>query len=201
MQPNFIKAISDFIFLEDDLRPVDAIFLPGSTFSEQPEKASELYHKGFAKLIVPSGDSSFKVGDWKGISSGQERYFGNYKNEADFFASVMVENGVPRSVIIEEPLAQYTKQNAIFTKSLLAERQIEVKSAILVCRAFHARRALMYYQLSFPEVTFSVCPVHTIGVTKENWFKTEEGVTLVMEELTKCGNQVFPDVKKFCLEE
>lgn len=200
MQVSLIEAISNFIFLEDEIRPCDVIFLPGSTFAEQPEMASKLYREGMAKLLVPSGDSSFKVGTWQGVSSGGEKYQKVYRNEADFFSSVMKENGVPSSAILEEPLAKYTKQNAVFTKELLREREIEVKSAILVCRAFHARRALMYYQLSFPEVSFLICPVHTIGITKENWFKTEEGIELVMGELSKCGSQLFQDVKSFYLK-
>ena len=36
------------------------------------------------------------------------------------------------------------------------ENQLEINKAIIVCKAFHARRCLMLYQLAFPKVELDV---------------------------------------------
>lgn len=46
MTVRIITDISDFIFVSDTLRKVDAIFLPGGSHSEQPENNQEIFEKG-----------------------------------------------------------------------------------------------------------------------------------------------------------
>ncbi|MEG2428751.1 MAG: hypothetical protein RSA99_00030 [Oscillospiraceae bacterium] len=49
MQNDFIKAISDFIFINDTPTTVDAIFIPGCEYPQGGELAAELYKKSLAK--------------------------------------------------------------------------------------------------------------------------------------------------------
>ena len=70
-------------------------------------------------------------------------------------------------------------------------------SSMIVCKAFHARRCLMLYQIAFPDVSFIVQPVHCYNITKDNWYTTEEGIDRVLGELTRCGNQFVTDVKNY----
>jgi uncharacterized SAM-binding protein YcdF (DUF218 family) len=70
-------------------------------------------------------------------------------------------------------------------------------TAIIVCKAFHARRCLMLYQMAFPNVDIKVCPVHCYNITKENWYKTEKGTDRVLGELARCGNQFVGDIKHY----
>ena len=42
---------------------------------------------------------------------------------------------------------------------------MEVKKAILCCMPYHARRALLYYQLLYPETEFFVCPAKESPIT------------------------------------
>ena len=46
MTDRIITDISDFIFVSDKPRKIDAVFLPGSSHPEQPEYAAELYKRG-----------------------------------------------------------------------------------------------------------------------------------------------------------
>lgn len=55
MTNRIITDISDYIFVSDEPQKVDAIFLPGGSHPEQPEYAAELYRKGLAEWLVPSG--------------------------------------------------------------------------------------------------------------------------------------------------
>ena len=57
MNNRIITDITNFIFIEDKPQKVDAIFLPGGSHPEQPEYAAELYRKGYAKWLIPSGCS------------------------------------------------------------------------------------------------------------------------------------------------
>lgn len=66
MKKHIITDISNFIFVEEKPEKVDAVFLPGGSNPEQPEYASELYHKGLAKWIIPSGGISVKSDKWPG---------------------------------------------------------------------------------------------------------------------------------------
>ena len=68
-------------------------------------------------------------------------------------------------------------------------------SFLIVCKAFHARRCLMLYQMAFPSVDFKVCPVHCYNIMEENWHTTEQGVESVLGELARCGNQFVGDIK------
>ena len=60
MNNRIINDITKFIFVEDKPQKVDAIFLPGGSHPEQPEYAVELYRKGYAKWLIPSGGVSVK---------------------------------------------------------------------------------------------------------------------------------------------
>lgn len=64
MNNRIITDISNYIFVSDELEKVDAIFLPGGSHPEQPEYAAELYHKGYAKWLIPSGGISVKSNKW-----------------------------------------------------------------------------------------------------------------------------------------
>lgn len=192
-----ITDISDFIFLSDMPTKSDAIFLPGGSHPEQPEYAVELYQKGFAKWLIPSGGVSVKRDKWPGVRSKADVYNGNYKTDCEFFTDVLIKNGVPAEAIVGEDKSGHTRDNAFFSRKAVDEKGIEIKTAIIVCKAFHARRCLMLYQMSFPDVSFIVCPVSCYNITKDNWFKTEEGIDRVMGELARCGNQFVGDFKEY----
>ena len=85
-------------------------------------------------------------------------------------------------------------------KKVFRDKGIKIKTAMIICKAFHARRCLMLYQLAFTQVEFIVCPVHCFNITKENWFTTEQGIDRVLGELARCGNQFNGDIKEYLLK-
>jgi hypothetical protein len=103
MENRMILDISDFIFVSDVPRKVDAMFLPGGSHPEQPEYAAKLYHEGYAPLIIPSGGVSVKQDKWPGVRSKADVYNGDYQSDCEFFTDVLVKNGVPQAAIIGEP--------------------------------------------------------------------------------------------------
>ncbi len=199
MNDRSITDITNFIFVEDKPQKVDAIFLPGGSHPEQPEYAAELYHKGYAKWLIPSGGVSVKRDKWPGVRSKANIYNGDYQSDCEFFTDVLIKNGVPADTIIGEDKSGHTRDNAFLSRRVVDENELEIKTAIIVCKAFHARRCLMLYQIAFPDTTFYVCPVVCMGITKDNWHKTEQGIDRVLGELARCGNQFVEDIKEYLL--
>ncbi|MFC5471880.1 YdcF family protein, partial [Cohnella suwonensis] len=72
---------------------------------------------------------------------------------------------------------------------VLQQNRLNPQKVILVCKSYHARRALLTYQVYFPKDTmFFVSPVtDKTGITKENWFLDAQKISYVMKELTKIG--------------
>lgn len=192
-----INDISDFIFVSDEPQKVDAIFLPGGSHPQQPEYAAKLYRDGYAKWLVPSGGISVKRDKWPGVRTGKEKYDGDYHSDCEFFTDVLIKNGVPDEIIIKENKSGHTRDNAFLSRKVVDENGLKLKTAIIVCKAFHARRCLMLYQLAFPDVTFYVCPVNCYNITRDNWFETEQGIDRVLGELARCGNQFVGDIKEY----
>lgn len=176
----FLQELTDLVFLEDTPRAADVIFVPGSEEGALAEKAAELYQKGYAPLIVPSG----KYAKWTGKCEIE-----GFETECDYFTRLMLERGVPESAILKEREATYTYENAIYTRRLLEEKGISVKKALLCCQAYHARRSRLYYQVLFPEAEIYVCPTVTKGISRENWFQSEKGIEIVLGEIERCGSQ------------
>ena len=199
MNNRIINDITNFIFVEDKPQKVDAIFLPGGSHPEQPEYAAELYRKGYAKWLVPSGGISVKRDKWPGVRSKADIYNGDYQSDCDFFTDVFIKNGVPSDVIVGEDKSGHTRDNTFLSRMVVYEKGIEIKTAIIVCKAFHARRCLMLYQMAFPDTKFYVCPVVCMGITKDNWYKSEQGIDRVLGELARCGNQFVGDIKEYLL--
>lgn len=107
--------------------------------------------------------------------------------------------GVPASAIVGEFQSGHTRDNAFLSRQAVDEKGLVFRTALIVCKTFHARRCLMLYQLAFPEVSFKVCPVPCYNITKENWYKTEAGLHRVLGELARCGHQFVGDIENYLL--
>jgi uncharacterized SAM-binding protein YcdF (DUF218 family) len=168
-------CISNFIFAETEIEKSDVILIPGTSQSLLMEKAADLYHKGLAKYILPSGGPNYKVPI--------------YESEWEYLKTIGVRLGVPEAAILKENKAQNTFENAQFSWDVLKGTKTPVKNVILVCKAYHSRRALLTYKLFFPsDVNFFVSPVvDRRDISKDNWFSNEESIKIVMNEIVKIG--------------
>ena len=176
-------CITDFIFIENQPEQADIVLVPGGLRPQLMDKAVELYKKGFAPYILPSGGIGPKLA--KEIKAG----ISNWKSEWEFLQNIALAEGVPKKAILKEDKALHTFDNAMLSKKVVEENNIEVKKAILICKAHHARRALLTYQTAFSsEVEFIVCPiVDDRDVRKDNWFLDEAKIDMVMSEVEKIG--------------
>ena len=96
-----------------------------------------------------------------------------------------------KEVCIEQSL--FVQDSLVFdglrSREVTDAAGMSVRTAILCCQAYHARRASLYYQACFPEAKILVSPVVTKGISRENWYRSEEGIRLVLTEVEHCGSQ------------
>lgn len=199
MNNRIINDITNFIFVEDKPQKVDTIFLPGGSHPQQPEYAAELYKQGMAPIFIVSGGVSVKKQKFDGVKSKADIYNKNYKTDCEFLTDALNKNGVPLKQIYGEDKSGHTRDNAFFSRKVADENDLNIKTAIIVCKAFHAQRCLMLYQMAFPNTKFYVCPVVCMGITRDNWYKSEQGIDRVLGELSRCGNQFVGDIKEYLL--
>jgi uncharacterized SAM-binding protein YcdF (DUF218 family) len=193
-----IEDISDFIFVEDKPEKADAIMVIGGSYPELAEIAAELWKKEYAPIIFIGGGVSIKTGKFPGTKSKKDIYNKEYLTEYDFYKDVLLLNGVKECAIIGENRSSFTRENAICAKQVANEKNIKLNKVLLVCKAFHARRCLMFYKSAFPNVEFLIMPFEGFDISKSNWFMTEYGVQRVLGELSRCGNQfTFLDIENY----
>jgi uncharacterized SAM-binding protein YcdF (DUF218 family) len=167
-----IEAITNFVFISDELSKSDIIIVPGTNRIHVVKKALELYRKGFAPYIITTGG----VHNAEGLT------------ESEFQKQYLVGNGVPEDKIFNETKSTNTKENAIYAKEKLDKEKIKYNRIILVSKTYHARRILMTFLASFSNSDIRIASViDDREITKYNWFKNKEKKDKVMEEVEKIG--------------
>lgn len=181
-------CISDLVFVETEIKNADIILVPGGSYPQQMEKAVELFKQGLAPYILPSGHFNPKIPE--------------YSSEWEFLKSIGVKLGVPEEKILKEDKAKHTFENAELSWKVIEESKLPVKRAILVCKTYHSRRALLTYQAMFPKnIEFYVAPIpDKREIRRDNWFIDDEKIKLVMGEVVKIGKYFEAYIKQFCQE-
>jgi uncharacterized SAM-binding protein YcdF (DUF218 family) len=188
-----LDDIAGFIFVEDEPKKADIIFVPGSASPEPAERAAELYRQGFAPFVLPAGRFSYKRDRFDGPETKRDVYCGDYSTEWEFLRDVLLGGGVPEQAILREDRSTHTVDNAFLSREAVRGLGLAIHTAILCCRSFHARRCLMTYGWAFPDVEFAVCPVDVQGIGRLCWHETACGREKVLSEVSKCGSY-FMDV-------
>ncbi len=198
----FIEAVTSFIFVEDPPQKADVIFIPGNSHPEHVLRAAELYHQGYAPYLLPSGRYAKTAGAFAGVPAEyRTAYAANYATEWDFMRDVLQREDVPEAAILREDEATYTWENALKSRQAADAAGLHVRRGILCCHAFHARRALFYYQAAFPESQIFVCPAHRQGLSRSDWYLTPRGRNRILGEVARCGAQLGDVLEDFIASE
>lgn len=132
--------------------------------------AAQLFNDGYADFVLPSGKFSSTLGHFAIEKVNNPKYMGEFESDCEYCKNILEINGVPSNSIIMEDQSTNTLENAQFLAQVLSKLGIEVKSAIICCQAFHARRALLSYSSCFPDTIFCIIPTKTQGISASNWF-------------------------------
>ena len=181
-----IDAISRFIFVEDAPQRADIGFIPGGPGDENVLRAARLYREGYIPLLLPSGAHSITRPGYEGAEASEWAHM----------QRLLMANGVPESAILREDQAAYTWQNALFSRRLTDTLGLPIRTALLCCKAHHARRALTYYEMAYPETKILVCPAPLPGVSREDWHLSRQGMDAVFGEMQRFAQQM-PDMEAF----
>ena len=133
------RTLWDYHHLDHQLAPADAILVLCSHDKSVARRGAELFLEGWAPLLIFSG----------GLGA-ITRHLWN-EPEADQFAAIAVEIGVPRERILVENRSTSTGENVLFTKRLLAERGLDPQTFIVVQKPYMERRSYATFKKVWPE--------------------------------------------------
>jgi uncharacterized SAM-binding protein YcdF (DUF218 family) len=133
------KKLWDYHLLNNKMEKADCILALGSHDLRVPERAAELYLDGFAPLLIMSGGlGNFTQEIWT-------------EKEADKFAAIAIEKGVPREAILIENNSTNTGENILFTQQLLKEKSLDTHSFIVVQKPYMERRSYATFKKHWPD--------------------------------------------------
>ena len=133
------ETLWDYHLMKHELAPADAILVLCSHDERVAERAAQLFHEGWAPLVIFSGGhGSITRTLWS-------------EPEAERFARIVIHLGVPRESILIESQSTNTGETIEFTKRLLAERGLELQKFILVQKPYMERRAFATFRKLWPE--------------------------------------------------
>jgi uncharacterized SAM-binding protein YcdF (DUF218 family) len=130
--------------LNHQLSRADAILVLCSHDKGVAVRGAQLFLDGWAPLLIFSG----------GLGSITKHLW--QEPEADQFAKIAVEMGVPKDKILIENRSTNTGENVRFTKHLLADRHIVVRTFIVVQKPYMERRAYATFKKLWPDVDLIV---------------------------------------------
>lgn len=139
-----LQVIWDYLGMHQKPETADVIVGFGNFNTDIARRAAELYHQGYAPRILFTG----------GLGRNTEGLLP--EPEAVRFARVAMEWGVPEEAILLEDKSANTKENIVFTRRLLEERDIPHDRILGVHQPFMERRITAAMGVYWPELDFSV---------------------------------------------
>ncbi|ULQ52049.1 YdcF family protein [Flavihumibacter fluvii] len=133
------KKLWDYHHVEHTLSKADCILALGSHDLRVADRAAELYLQGLAPIVIFSGGlGNFTKESWT-------------EPEADQFARIAREKGVPDRDILVENKSTNTGENIMFTQQLLASKGLDPRSFIVVQKPYMERRSYATFKKHWPE--------------------------------------------------
>ena len=138
------QKLWDYHQMNHVLEKSDCILVLGSHDTRVAERGAELYLQGWAPLIIMSG----------GLGRLTKETW--VETEADLFARIAREKGVPKQALLIENQSTNTGENIQFTKALLEQKGLLPESFIVVQKPYMERRSFATFQKHWPGKTLCV---------------------------------------------
>lgn len=132
------KQLWDYHHMNHTLEKAGCILALGSHDLRVADRAAELYLDGWAPLIVFSG----------GLGNLTQHVW--TEPEAEKFARIAINKGVPAEAILIESKSTNTGENILFTQRLLEEKGLDVSHFILVQKPYMERRSYATFKKHWP---------------------------------------------------
>jgi uncharacterized SAM-binding protein YcdF (DUF218 family) len=132
------RRIWNYHQLHQTLEKADCILVLGSHDTRVARRGAQLVLDGFAPRVVFSGGlGRLTEGVWK-------------ETEADTFARIALEMGVPKEKIFIENRSTNTGENIALTYELFLKNNLAVRKIILVQKPYMERRAYATFMKQWP---------------------------------------------------
>jgi uncharacterized SAM-binding protein YcdF (DUF218 family) len=125
--------------MQHQLEKADVILVLCSHDKKVAERGARLFLEGWAPLLIFAG----------GLGAVTKKMWS--EPEADQFAEIAIGMGVPSERILIENKSTNTGENILFTKQLLAAKQIAPQKFILVQKPYMERRSFATFRKLWPE--------------------------------------------------
>jgi uncharacterized SAM-binding protein YcdF (DUF218 family) len=129
----------DYHHVDHQLSHGDVILVLCSHDKVVAARGAELFLEGWAPLLIFAG----------GLGAITRHLW--REPEADQFARIAIEMGVPKDRILVENRSTNTGENVLFTKQLLAEKGLDPQTFIVVQKPYMERRSYATFRKVWPE--------------------------------------------------
>jgi uncharacterized SAM-binding protein YcdF (DUF218 family) len=133
------RRLWDYHHLNHQLAKADAILVLCSHDTVVAKRGAELFLEGWAPVLIFAG----------GLGRITRHLW--REPEAEKFAAIAIQMGVPEDRVLVETRSTNTGENVLFTKRMLDERQIDVQSFIVVQKPYMERRSYATFRKVWPE--------------------------------------------------
>jgi uncharacterized SAM-binding protein YcdF (DUF218 family) len=154
--------------LNHELSKADAILVLCSHDKAVAERGAQLFLEGWAPLLIFSG----------GLGAITSRIW--TEPEADQFARIAYQMGVPEDRVLIERESTNTGDNVLFTKRLLAERGLNPHTFIVVQKPYMERRSYATFRKVWPEKALIVTSPQ---VTFDDYLRKYSNETLSADDV------------------
>ncbi|CAN5590339.1 YdcF family protein [soil metagenome] len=132
------RQLWDYHHMQHELVKADCILALGSHDLRVADRAAELYLQGWAPLVIMSG----------GLGNLTQNMW--TESEADKFARIAIEKGVPADAILVENKSTNTGENILFTQQLLQQKGLDPQNFIVVQKPYMERRSYATFKKHWP---------------------------------------------------
>lgn len=177
LTPNVIELcnkVYDYLAEQDAPKKADLIFVFGAKTPLRIEKAIELYKLGLSERILVSG-------------RGPHYANNDSATEAEIYAKIAMDQGVPKDAIILEDKSITVPDNVRASLNLLDEQHIPHSSIILVNSPYTQRRGWAHFEKYTPENVSLVRVNSETGnqYKRDAWYAHSTGIDVVLSEYWK----------------
>lgn len=185
------RIIWDYMKLNQTIHKADALFVLCSHDTRVAEYAAQLFIDGYAPWLIISGGSGKLTEDLFN------------KPEAEVFADIAIQAGVPKDKIIIESKSTNTGENIRFTYELLVKENRDFNSFILVQKPYMERRTYATFLKQWPgeqvdiHITLprmSYDKYFSGGIDKELAINVMVGDLQRIREYPELGHQIAQDI-------
>lgn len=186
-----IKILWDYMHMNHTLKNADAILVLGCSDVSVVNVGVEIYKKGYSDKMIFSG----------GLGKDTSKMWD--EPEAEKFAKIAISKGIPEEKIYIENKSTNTGENFKFTKKLIEEKGLNVKSLIIVHKPYDEKRAYAAFKNWMPEYEGIIASMNisceeynkmAVQNNLPNWIELMVGDVQRMKVFAKKGWQIEMDV-------